>query len=387
MKIVTLKDYLFSLSRGNIFESIKIIFNHLLKKSTFIFLSFLFLFKTNKIFKESDISKIAIYFPVNSGLGDLIMANLFFKLVREKFPLAKILVFTKNGLFIKKSYYDELIDISHLSVIKQILIINSYKIDLLLLPEKSIKSSFLFVLCNAKYKLGYLNSYQLKANFRISSWRFIPHKHHYYLKSYYLVKVLQNDQNIDCLPYSPDLSFLNTKPLNQSLEYILFIPCTQWENRSISFDYAKLVLEELLKSRFHIFLSGGKESLFTNQKLVNLFEKNKDRIIFQEKLNLDEFVDMVRNSKAVICSDGGPMHIAYGFQIPVLSFWGPTFPELRVPDFSKSGLKSKIIFEKQNCKVTNCYNMEHKPFCKTCLRLDNISDFSEKVKTFVQALQ
>ena len=112
MKSISFKDYLFSLARGNIFEIAKLLLIHMCKVIVFNFFLLLFIFKINKKFDPDKISRIAIYFPVTSGIGDLIMANSFFKLLREKFPKKKIFIFSQNGIFINKLFYDELIDIS-----------------------------------------------------------------------------------------------------------------------------------------------------------------------------------------------------------------------------------------------------------------------------------
>lgn len=384
MKPVSLKDNLFSISRGRFFETIKIILTAFFKNIVFKVLNFCTIFSKRKSFECSLVQRIMIYIPVSSGIGDLIMSNLFFKSIREKFPNSKIIVCSKFGIFIDNKYYDELIDIKSMSLLKQISMIESNKIDLFLLPEKSLSSSIIYLLCKTRFKLGYLDSYQLIANFKIPRLEFVPHHHHYYIKSFNLILVFEKDSTANIPTYAPDLSYFDLPQSKISHEYILFTTQERWGTRSVSFEYAKMVIEEVMKSSYHIYLCGGQESVKRNLELIDFFKQFKDRILFQEELSLVEFAKVVQNSKGVICNDGGPMHIAYGFKKPVLSFWGPTFPEHILP--LTANPKSFIIFEKENCQVKSCYNMEHKPFCKSCLRLEVIPNFSQKINSFINSL-
>lgn len=383
MRIVSYKDYFFSLRRGRIFESLKLIAFNIIKVTFFDLVSVVTFFQLKKSRVDGEIKNLMIYIPASSGLGDLIMSNIFFKYLREFYPDAKITVFLKNQIFINSSYYDEVVNIGNLSLKAQLGIINKLNIDLILLPEKAVTSSIIFLLGKSKYKLGYTDSYQVKANFRIAKKRFIPNQDHYYLKSFYLLTVLK-DTKIPLPSYSTDLSFVKLPEYKFNNSYILFVPCVMWENRSISYDHAKTLVSTLIKSPYHIHLGGGLESKETNERLIKDFNLHKDKIVFHENISLLEFISVVNSSKAVICGDSGPMHIAFGLNKPVLSFWGPTFPELRIP--VNKNKRSFEIFEKQNCQVKNCYNMEHKPFCKSCLRLENISQFAERVNSFVLSL-
>jgi heptosyltransferase-2 len=384
MKTISFKDYLFSFQRGNIFSNIKLILKNIFKQIIFKTIALSFLFQKTKKFEKLNIKKIAIYVPEKSGMGDLIMSTLFFKSVRELYSKAEIVIYTKSGIMIDRLNYNQIIDIGKLRIKDQFSSINQQKFDLLLIPEKSIKGSLLFLLSNSIFKLGYLSSYSLKANFKIEALSFVPHQNHYYLKSYLLSKAIHPSVELDKILYKPDLSFFDDKIDNTSSDYVVFIPCVLWSNRSISFEDSKKIVTEVLNSRYKVYLSGGEESIQTNRALLKEFSQFQEKIVFHEKLNLKDFVNVIKNSKGVICGDSGPMHIAYGFQKPVLSFWGPTLPDLRIP--SKNTLNSVVIFEKNKCQVTNCYNMEHKPFCKTCLRLENIPDFSNRIKSFLLSI-
>ena len=384
MAVISFKDYIFSFRRGNLFENLKIVLNQLLKKILFLCCALVFKLTSNKKVDELKINKLIIYIPINSGMGDIIMSNQFFKAVREKFKNAEIIIFTSNGLMIDPLFFNSLIDIKNKSILNQLSIIRRNNADLFLLPEKSIVGSILFLLNNAKYKLGYLSCYSLDANFKINYLQFIPHLHHYYLKSYHLIKAFQSSEINEIVSYSPDLSYINFLPSKKDSDYILFIPCDKWGSRSVGIEYSKIILEEVLKSKFKIYLSGGEESKNRNIELFNFYPEFKDRIFLDTNLPLNGFIDVVHKSSAVICGDGGALNIAVSLKKPSFSYWGPTFYNKILPD--KLNSKSVQIFAKENCPVESCYNMEHKPFCKKCLRLDNIPEFSNKINLFLKSI-
>ena len=242
MKTISFKDYLFSFQRGNIFSNIKLILKNIFKQIIFKTIALFFLLQKTKKFEKLNIKKIAIYVPEKSGMGDLIMSTLFFKSVRELYSKAEIVIYTKSGLMIDRLNYNQIIDIGKLRIKDQFSSINQQKFDLLLIPEKSIKGSLLFLLSNSIFKLGYLSSYSLKANFKIEALSFVPHQNHYYLKSYLLSKAIHPSVELDKILYKPDLSFFDDKIYNTSSDYVVFIPCVLWSNRSISFEDSKKIV-------------------------------------------------------------------------------------------------------------------------------------------------
>ena len=217
-------------------------------------------------------------------------------------------------------------------------------------------------------------------NFKIPLLRFIPSKHHYHLKSLYLINALQYGQDAGNPSYSTDLSYLNSNSLIKGLEYILFIPCVQWGNRSISLEDSKKILAEVVKSRFNIYLSGGHESLHANLELLKSFDQFKDRIIFQEKLSLIEFVDIIKNSTAVICGDSGPMHIAALSGIPMVAMMGPQSPHLFRP-WGKQAIK--VIYKDFYCSPCWQFSCLHVKdgagACVTAIKPEDVFDAAKAI--------
>ncbi len=56
---------------------------------------------------------------------------------------------------------------------------------------------------------------------------------------------------------------------------------------------------------------------------------------------LGELVALMRGAKMVISNDSGPMHIAAGFNIPVVAIFGPTSPQRTGPGRSPVWEKEK----------------------------------------------
>jgi len=384
MSIVSFSDYFFSFKRGAILGNIKSIVLYALKSSVLNFYSFLFSFTKKRSYQISEVKKVGVYIPATAGMGDLVMSQLFFRDLRSKMPDAVIILYSRFNQIIQKSFINEVVNIQSLKLKDQLEVLNRAKFDLIIFPEKSFVGASLFVKVKCNFKVGYLNSYQVKSNFlNKDNVDFNPIKQHYFLKSYSLYKYMFGISN-ETPKYIPDLKEWPTPKSNINQNYVVLIPKVQWENRSIPYNTLVLIIQEILKSDFLVILAGGDESKSTNEKLILQFACQNDKIVYKQDLLLDELSGIIRESSGVICGDSGPMHLAFGFQRPVLSFWGPTFPQLRLPEIENSRLIA--VFEKEKCRVENCYNMEFKPFCKTCLRLDNISNVPEIVQKFLNSL-
>ena len=75
-----------------------------------------------------------------------------------------------------------------------------------------------------------------------------------------------------------------------------------------------------------LLLLGGKEDAAVGAQLEAIAPER----IYNAcgKYNLNQSADMLRQSKKVVTHDTGLMHIAAAFQVPILSIWGNTIPEL-----------------------------------------------------------
>jgi heptosyltransferase-1 len=74
---------------------------------------------------------------------------------------------------------------------------------------------------------------------------------------------------------------------------------------------------------------GGRSDVAKAEDVVR--ESGGRAVSLAGKTGLGELVEIMRNAVLVISNDSGPMHIAAGFNVPVVAIFGPTSPERTGP--------------------------------------------------------
>ncbi|MEA2013346.1 MAG: lipopolysaccharide heptosyltransferase II [Verrucomicrobiota bacterium] len=121
---------------------------------------------------------------------------------------------------------------------------------------------------------------------------------------------------------------INTKKHN----IIAVAPETRWESKTWPAkkfaDLLDVVAQKNDKIKFWII--GTESGKNIGEKIISkcLYAKP---VSFMGQTPLGTLVELLRESKAIITNDSGPMHIACALQIPVFAFFGPTSQELTGP--------------------------------------------------------
>jgi heptosyltransferase-1 len=74
---------------------------------------------------------------------------------------------------------------------------------------------------------------------------------------------------------------------------------------------------------------GGRADVEKAERVVR--ESDGRAVSLAGKTDLGELIEIMRNAVLVISNDSGPMHIAAGFNVPVVAIFGPTSPERTGP--------------------------------------------------------
>ncbi len=126
------------------------------------------------------------------------------------------------------------------------------------------------------------------------------------------------------------------------------------QNRKWPFEYYVNLTNGLsLGKRNKIVLIGSSEDKKYVKKFVSRF--NADKVIdLAGELELEELVYLIKNSKIFIGNDSGPLHIAYTFDKPTVSFFGPETPLLYGPPKED---KHTVLYKDIYCSpCLNIYN-------------------------------
>ena len=113
----------------------------------------------------------------------------------------------------------------------------------------------------------------------------------------------------------------------------------QWEPEF----FAEIV--NRLGGDYTIMLLGTKADSAEAQKVKSLLKKPENAFDLCGKSGTGDLVELIRKCSLLLCNDSGPMHIGAALDVPVLSFFGPTSPELTGP-YSE---KAKVLQPDLDC--------------------------------------
>lgn len=116
------------------------------------------------------------------------------------------------------------------------------------------------------------------------------------------------------------------------------------------------IIEILQLLNYPTILVGGKEDAENGDTIIKAL--NKDNVINKcGELNLNQSALVVKNSKGLITHDTGMMHIGAALDIPILSVWGNTVPQLGMTPYYKQDSKAALqaeLFEVLGLKCRPC---------------------------------
>lgn len=149
----------------------------------------------------------------------------------------------------------------------------------------------------------------------------------------------------------------------------------------------KMIISILSKIDYPIILLGGP----TDEKRgESLFEalKNEDKEIINaiNKFSLLQSASIVAQAKTILTHDTGLMHIATTFNVPIVSIWGNTVPELGMYPYYPKNHEMYSIHEVKNLNCRPCSKIGYKECPKkhfNCMTLQNtdliISDINNRI--------
>jgi ADP-heptose:LPS heptosyltransferase len=170
-----------------------------------------------------------------------------------------------------------------------------------------------------------------------------------YLATVSHLGVKNDGQGLDY--YIPDTENLDTTTLPQT--YIVFAIGGQHNTKKLP---NVKIIEILERIKTPIVLLGGKEDAENGQFIADALP-NGSVINKCGELSLNQSALVVKNSKGLITHDTGMMHIAAALDVPILSVWGNTIPQLGMYPYYKKGSDTAIkaqLFEVANLKCRPC---------------------------------
>ena len=149
-------------------------------------------------------------------------------------------------------------------------------------------------------------------------------------------------------------------------EYVVIVPGARWDTKIWPSErFGKIASMLPLKS----VVIGGKADVDIAEKVVH--SSNGNAISLAGDTNLRELIGIMRGAELVISNDSGPMHIAAGFNVPVIAIFGPTSPE-RTGPYGEGHVTVKSDVGCSPCFKKSCGNLK-------CMREISVENVYEKV--------
>jgi heptosyltransferase I len=148
-------------------------------------------------------------------------------------------------------------------------------------------------------------------------------------------------------------------------EYAVIVPGARWETKIWAAENFGRLASLLPLSSLVI---GSKSDANIAERVVRTSQGKA--INLAGKTGLKELIEVMRHARIVISNDSGPMHIAAGFQVPVVAIFGPTSP-VRTGPYGKGHIVIKSDLECAPCFKKHCSSLR-------CLQGITVDDVYKK---------
>jgi lipopolysaccharide heptosyltransferase I len=121
-------------------------------------------------------------------------------------------------------------------------------------------------------------------------------------------------------------------PTGPAISYACLAPTARWRCKCWPIDHYTRIAQKLLDSRIagdNIIVLASPDEQPQLQPLRTAFA-NDPRVLFP-RTTIGQMMSAVSRATALICNDSAPLHIAVGFNRPIVALFGPTDPALVGP--------------------------------------------------------
>ena len=311
--------------------------------------------------------KILVVKP--SSLGDIVHSLPFLNSIKACFPKAEIhWVIAKGleGLLECHPMVDRLIIINKdmwkklsrtketIKEVKQLLKdIRNERYDLAVDLQGLLRSGVITMASRAPLRIGFSEAREgsrLFYNVRVEGGRDV-HAVERYMK---IAGALGCDEKNILFPFSLCNSELHTieDMRSEIKEYAVIVPGARWDTKIwAAGNFGRIA--SLLPIRSIVI--GSRSDTLRAEEVVQT--SGGKAISLAGRTSLKELIEVMRHARLVISNDSGPMHIAAGFQVPVVAIFGPTSP-VRTGPYGTSNIVVESNAECAPCFRKKCKDMK-----------------------------
>lgn len=329
--------------------------------------------------------KILIVKP--SSLGDIIHSLPLLDAIKHCFPEAEIHWVVARGFegileghpminrlwVIDKSGWKKLTNISH-TILDFKALSNELKkerFDMAIDLQGLLRSGLISKASGAKVRIG-LKGYKearegsfLFHTDRVSVGKGIVHAVDRYLS---VADYLGCERGETAFPLPPSSEVSEHLKAVMKDPYAVFVPGARWPTKRWPPEYFG-ELAEIIKNNTSIgsLVVGSRD----DEEIGRMIEESSggSAVSIAGRSSLKELVEVIRNARAVISTDSGPMHIASALGVPIVAIFGPTSPE-RTGPYGKNNIVIRSTLKCASCLKRRCDNF----MCMSSIEPKEVAD-------------
>lgn len=319
-----------------------------------------------------------------SSIGDVVLTTPIVRCLKQQIPNATIHFITKKAfepVLKDNPYIDQLITIQK-SIDEVMDELKAVHYDWVIDLHKNVRTLAL------KRKLGVPNKSFPKKN--IEKWLLVNFKvnkmgsHHIVDRYFETVQHLgiKNDAKPCDFFIHPTQEIDTLENFNlQPKTYLVVAIGAQFQTKRMPLE--KLV-EVLRPLSIPIVLAGGKMDADLANELIRALPSHQIKNACGP-YNLQQSASIVKQAKVMLANDTGLMHIASCFQLPTVSVWGNTVPELGMYPYFPSNPTQFTIHQVANLSCRPCSKIGFKSCPKkhfNCMQLQDAQQITEAITQF-----
>jgi ADP-heptose:LPS heptosyltransferase len=291
-----------------------------------------------------------------SSIGDIVLTSPVVRCIKQQVPSCEIHFLTKAAfasIIHSNPFIDEVHTLNE-STKNLIQALRLENFDVVIDLHKNIRTSRIKKALGVKsYSFPKLNIEKwLLVNFKRQS---MPDVHvvDRYFEAVKSLNVTNEHKGIDFfIPEEDEIDVVASYGLTK---YVAVAIGAQFATKRLPEEKLIEVLTQLTQP---IVLLGGKEDNAVGERLKSTL---KGQPIFNlcGELSLAQSASMVKQSAAVLTHDTGLMHIASAFDVPIISVWGNTVPELGMYAYRPSQNDNIHIHQVENLSCRPCSKIGH----------------------------
>lgn len=276
-----------------------------------------------------------------SSIGDIVLTTPVVRCLKQQVDNIEIHYLTKNNFIsvIEKNPYIDKIHTIGNDLKSLIPLLKQENFDLVIDLHHNVRTLRL------KYFLGKKSVSFNKLNwkkFLITTFKInkLPKQHivDRYLETINFLGVLNDNKGLDYFISSKDeVDIASMLPVHYLNGYYALVIGGSYYTKQIPINKLKQICE---KSSLPLVLLGGKEDVDVASELHKAFPTQTLNMC--GKMSLNQSASIIKQSKKVITSDTGLMHIAAAYKKDIISIWGNTIPEFGMGPYM-AGDDSQIV--------------------------------------------